>query len=44
MCSHPPRSCMSEALEQLDKVSYYSFLMTLAKHDTVNQTIGMHIS
>lgn len=38
--SHPPRSCMREALEQTDKVSYYSFLMSLAKHETVNQTIG----
>lgn len=31
---------MREALEQTDKVSYYSFLMSLAKHETVNQTIG----
>ncbi|XP_075899000.1 centriolar satellite-associated tubulin polyglutamylase complex regulator 1 [Nelusetta ayraudi] len=38
---HPPRSCMREALEQIDKVSYYSFLMTLAKHETVNETIGV---
>ncbi|KAM7003309.1 centriolar satellite-associated tubulin polyglutamylase complex regulator 1 [Tautogolabrus adspersus] len=38
--SHPPRSCMREALEQVDKVSYYSFLMSLAKHETINQTIG----
>lgn len=35
---------MREALEQIDKVSYYSFLMTLAKDETVNQTIGMHNS
>lgn len=38
--SHPPRSCMRDILEQNDKVSYYSFLMSLAKHETVNQTIG----
>ncbi|XP_070763450.1 centriolar satellite-associated tubulin polyglutamylase complex regulator 1 isoform X2 [Enoplosus armatus] len=38
--SHPPRSCMREALEQTDKVSYYSFLMSLAKHETINQTIA----
>lgn len=31
---------MREALEQTDKVSYYSFLMSLAKHETINQTIG----
>ncbi|XP_076588739.1 centriolar satellite-associated tubulin polyglutamylase complex regulator 1 isoform X2 [Chaetodon auriga] len=39
--SHPPRSCMREALEQTDKVSYYSFLMSLAKHETINQTIAL---
>lgn len=33
---------MRDALEQIDKVSYYSFLMTLAKHETVNEAIGMH--
>ncbi|XP_042267786.1 UPF0705 protein C11orf49 homolog [Thunnus maccoyii] len=38
--SHPPRSCMREVLEQTDKVSYYSLLMSLAKHETINQTIG----
>ncbi|KAM9351541.1 centriolar satellite-associated tubulin polyglutamylase complex regulator 1 [Symphorus nematophorus] len=38
--SHPPRSCIREALEQTDKVSYYSLLMSLAKHDTINQSIG----
>lgn len=38
--SYPPRSCMREILKQNDKVSYYSFLMSLAKHETVNQTIG----
>ncbi|KAK9517305.1 hypothetical protein VZT92_025188 [Zoarces viviparus] len=38
--SHPPRSCMREVLEQTNKVSYYSFLMSLAKHETINQTIG----
>ncbi|XP_010750755.2 centriolar satellite-associated tubulin polyglutamylase complex regulator 1 isoform X2 [Larimichthys crocea] len=39
--SHPPRSCMREALEQTDKVSYYSFLMSLAKHEAINQTVGV---
>ncbi|XP_071775471.1 centriolar satellite-associated tubulin polyglutamylase complex regulator 1 [Centroberyx gerrardi] len=38
--SRPPRSCMREILEQTDKVSYYSFLMSLAKHDTINHNIG----
>lgn len=38
--SHPPRSCMREALDQTDKVSYYSFLKSLAKQETINQTIG----
>ncbi|KAM3870061.1 centriolar satellite-associated tubulin polyglutamylase complex regulator 1 [Diretmus argenteus] len=38
--SHPPRSCMREVLEQTDKVSYYSFLMRLAKHDAINHNIG----
>ncbi|XP_056273623.1 centriolar satellite-associated tubulin polyglutamylase complex regulator 1 [Pseudoliparis swirei] len=38
--SHPPRSCMREVLGQTNKVSYYSFLMSLAKHEAVNQTIG----
>ncbi|KAA8590594.1 centriolar satellite-associated tubulin polyglutamylase complex regulator 1 [Etheostoma spectabile] len=38
--SHPPRSCMRKVLEQFNKVSYYSFLMSLAKHETINQTIG----
>lgn len=38
--SYPSRSCMREVLDQNDKVSYYSFLMNLAKHETVNQTIG----
>ncbi|GAA6224607.1 UPF0705 protein C11orf49 homolog [Lates japonicus] len=39
--SHPPRSCMKEVLEETDKVCYYSFLMSLAKHETINQTIGV---
>uniref|UniRef100_A0A3B4BFQ6 Centriolar satellite-associated tubulin polyglutamylase complex regulator 1 n=1 Tax=Periophthalmus magnuspinnatus TaxID=409849 RepID=A0A3B4BFQ6_9GOBI len=38
--NYPPRSCMRDILKQNDKVSYYSFLMSLAKHETVNQTIG----
>lgn len=31
---------MLEVLEQTDRVSYYSFLMDLSKHDGVNQTVG----
>ncbi|KAM9854527.1 centriolar satellite-associated tubulin polyglutamylase complex regulator 1 [Aulostomus maculatus] len=38
--SHPPRSCLREVLEETDKVSYYTLLMNLAKHETINQTIG----
>ncbi|XP_026220732.1 UPF0705 protein C11orf49 homolog isoform X2 [Anabas testudineus] len=38
--SHPSRSCMKEILHETDKVCYYSFLMNLAKHETINQTIG----
>uniref|UniRef100_A0AAQ4Q7Y5 Centriolar satellite-associated tubulin polyglutamylase complex regulator 1 n=2 Tax=Gasterosteus aculeatus aculeatus TaxID=481459 RepID=A0AAQ4Q7Y5_GASAC len=38
--SHPPRSCMREVLGQTNKVYYYSFLMSLAKHESINQTIG----
>ncbi|XP_072242819.1 centriolar satellite-associated tubulin polyglutamylase complex regulator 1 [Leuresthes tenuis] len=38
--SHPARSCMREILEQADRVSYYGFVMSLAKHDTINETIG----
>ncbi|CAK6966387.1 LOW QUALITY PROTEIN: centriolar satellite-associated tubulin polyglutamylase complex regulator 1 [Scomber scombrus] len=38
--SHPPRSCIREILEQTDKVSYYSLLISLAKDETTNQTIG----
>ncbi|MEQ2178953.1 hypothetical protein GOODEAATRI_019500, partial [Goodea atripinnis] len=38
--SYPSRTCMREALEQTDKVSYFSFLMSLAKHESINQTIG----
>ncbi|CAL1595246.1 unnamed protein product [Knipowitschia caucasica] len=38
--NYPPRSCMRDILEQNDKVSYYSFLMSLAKHESVNQMIG----
>ncbi|XP_008302857.1 centriolar satellite-associated tubulin polyglutamylase complex regulator 1 [Stegastes partitus] len=39
--SFPSRSCMREILEQTEKVSYYSFLMSLAKHETINQTIAV---
>lgn len=38
--SHPPRSCLTEILEQTEKISYYSLLMSLAKHGAVNQAIG----
>eukprot|EP00066_Takifugu_rubripes_P026651 XP_011615917.1 PREDICTED: UPF0705 protein C11orf49 homolog [Takifugu rubripes] len=39
--SHPPRSCMLEVLEQTDTVSYHSLLMSLAKHDGINQSVGV---
>ncbi|XP_069580464.1 centriolar satellite-associated tubulin polyglutamylase complex regulator 1 isoform X3 [Brachyistius frenatus] len=38
--SHPSRLCMREILEQTDKVSYYSFLMSLSKDESINQTVG----
>lgn len=38
--SFPSRTCVREVLEQTDKVSYHSFLMSLAKHEGINQTIG----
>ncbi|XP_068168945.1 centriolar satellite-associated tubulin polyglutamylase complex regulator 1 [Antennarius striatus] len=38
--SHPPRSCVMEALERTDRVSYFTFLMTLAKQESINHTIG----
>ncbi|KAM8861678.1 centriolar satellite-associated tubulin polyglutamylase complex regulator 1 [Synchiropus picturatus] len=38
--SHPPRSCLRDILDQADRISYYSLLMALAKHDAVNQAIG----
>lgn len=44
VCSHPSRTLMREILHQKDKVCYYSFLMSLAKHETINQTIGRFIS
>lgn len=31
---------MKEILHETDKVCYYSFLMSLAKHEAINQTIG----
>jgi len=31
---------MREILEQADRVSYYGFIMSLAKHETINETIG----
>ncbi|AWP08994.1 putative UPF0705 protein C11orf49 -like [Scophthalmus maximus] len=39
--SHPSRSCMREVLDETDKICYYSFLMSLAKHESVNQTVGV---
>uniref|UniRef100_A0A3Q2E104 Centriolar satellite-associated tubulin polyglutamylase complex regulator 1 n=1 Tax=Cyprinodon variegatus TaxID=28743 RepID=A0A3Q2E104_CYPVA len=38
--SFPPGTCMREVLQQSDKVSYYSLLRALAKHEGINQTIG----
>ncbi|XP_077372473.1 centriolar satellite-associated tubulin polyglutamylase complex regulator 1 [Festucalex cinctus] len=38
--SHPPRSCLQEALEETGKVSYYSLLTSLSKHESINQMIG----
>ncbi|XP_077425548.1 centriolar satellite-associated tubulin polyglutamylase complex regulator 1 [Vanacampus margaritifer] len=38
--SHPPRSCLQEALEETGKVSYHSLLMGLAKQESINQMIG----
>lgn len=38
--SHPSLSRMKEILQQSDRVSYYSFLMSLAKDESINQTIG----
>ncbi|XP_068595432.1 centriolar satellite-associated tubulin polyglutamylase complex regulator 1 [Brachionichthys hirsutus] len=38
--SRPPRSCVMEALQRTGSVSYFSFLMSLAKQESVNQTIG----
>ncbi|XP_077453284.1 centriolar satellite-associated tubulin polyglutamylase complex regulator 1 [Stigmatopora argus] len=38
--SHPPMSCLQEALET-GKVSYYSLMTSLAKHETINQIIGV---
>ncbi|XP_054633804.1 centriolar satellite-associated tubulin polyglutamylase complex regulator 1 [Dunckerocampus dactyliophorus] len=38
--SHPPRSCIKEALEETGRVSWYSLLGSLAKHEIINQSIG----
>ncbi|XP_061773349.1 centriolar satellite-associated tubulin polyglutamylase complex regulator 1 [Nerophis ophidion] len=38
--SHPPRSCLKDALEESGKVAYDSLLRSLAKHEVINQTIG----
>lgn len=32
---------MREILKQTDRISYYSFLMSLAKQEAINQTIGV---
>lgn len=31
---------MKEVLNQTEKVCYFSFLMSLAKHEAINQTVG----
>uniref|UniRef100_A0A672FBQ8 Centriolar satellite-associated tubulin polyglutamylase complex regulator 1 n=1 Tax=Salarias fasciatus TaxID=181472 RepID=A0A672FBQ8_SALFA len=38
--SHPSSSCMKEILQQSDRVSYYGFLKSLAKDESINQNIG----
>ncbi|CAL8292107.1 unnamed protein product [Boreogadus saida] len=38
--SYPSRTCMLDVLEQSPKVTYYGFLMGLAKHDAINTEIG----
>ncbi|XP_076878339.1 centriolar satellite-associated tubulin polyglutamylase complex regulator 1 isoform X2 [Brachyhypopomus gauderio] len=37
---YPPISTVTEILEGRQRMSYYGFLMALAKHDVVNQDIG----
>ncbi|KAF7649815.1 hypothetical protein LDENG_00135670 [Lucifuga dentata] len=39
--SYPSRSCMREVLKKTDKVSYFTFLMSLTKDDAVNHSIGV---
>lgn len=38
--SHPSRICIREILDQTDKISYYSLLLSLSKHEAVNEIIG----
>lgn len=38
--SHPPRSCLLEVLQQTPTASYRGLLMSLAKHDAINQSVG----
>ncbi|XP_028305934.1 centriolar satellite-associated tubulin polyglutamylase complex regulator 1 isoform X1 [Gouania willdenowi] len=38
--SHPSRSCMREILQQSPRICYHSFLMSLAKDESINQSIG----
>ncbi|XP_062317510.1 centriolar satellite-associated tubulin polyglutamylase complex regulator 1 isoform X1 [Osmerus eperlanus] len=38
--SHPSTPAIREVLEQSQKVSFYSFLMALARHEGINQDIG----
>ena len=37
---HPSILAMKEVLENNPRVSYYSFLMALAKHEGISQDIG----
>uniref|UniRef100_A0A1A8F4J7 Centriolar satellite-associated tubulin polyglutamylase complex regulator 1 n=1 Tax=Nothobranchius korthausae TaxID=1143690 RepID=A0A1A8F4J7_9TELE len=38
--SHPSRSCVRDILEQTDRVTYSGLLVSLAEHESINQTIG----
>ncbi|KAF5904050.1 UPF0705 protein C11orf49, partial [Clarias magur] len=37
---HPPLSAIKEVLESSTRISYYGFLMALAKHEGISQGIG----
>ncbi|XP_070566793.1 centriolar satellite-associated tubulin polyglutamylase complex regulator 1-like isoform X2 [Ptychodera flava] len=39
--SHPKLSCLREILQNTNRVSFYGFLMALAKNDSVNSGIGV---